>query len=147
MLDPERHWVPTCRALGLEELVDRPEYATAAQRAERSPELHPIFVERIGSLTLDELKTRLSAQDTIFSAIASPVEVVNDPQVAANGYLARHPAHERARLASSPMQFNKQGLVVHRGAPTIGEHTEEVLREVGIEPGELERLRSAGAIA
>jgi crotonobetainyl-CoA:carnitine CoA-transferase CaiB-like acyl-CoA transferase len=93
------------------------------------------------------LKTRLAAEDTIYSAIASPVEVVNDPQVAANGYLARHPAHDRARLASSPMQFDKQGLVVHRGAPAIGEHTEEVLHEVGFAAAELERLRAAGAIA
>jgi crotonobetainyl-CoA:carnitine CoA-transferase CaiB-like acyl-CoA transferase len=147
MLDPERHWVPTCRALELDDLIDRPEYATAAQRAERSPELHPIFVERIGSLTLDDLKTRLSAEDTISSAIASPVEVVNDPQVAANGYLARHPGHERARLASSPMQFNQHGLVVNRGAPAVGEHTDEVLHEIGMEAREIERLRAAGSIA
>jgi len=71
MLDPERHWAPTCRALGLDDLIDRPEYATAAQRAERAPELHPVFVERIGSLTLAELKERLAAHDTISSAIAS----------------------------------------------------------------------------
>jgi crotonobetainyl-CoA:carnitine CoA-transferase CaiB-like acyl-CoA transferase len=45
------------------------------------------------------------------------------------------------------MQFDKHGLVVHRGAPAIGEHTDEVLREVGFEAGELERLRAAGAIA
>src|SRR6185369_1327962 len=110
-------------------------------------ELHPIFVERIGSLTLDDLKTRLSAEDTISSAIASPVEVVNDPQVAANGYLARHPGHERARLASSPMQFNQHGLVVNRGAPAVGEHTDEVLHEIGMEAREIERLRAAGSIA
>ena len=35
MLDPERHWAPTCRALGLDELIDEPEYATARQRAQR----------------------------------------------------------------------------------------------------------------
>ena len=56
-----------------------------------SPELHPIFVERIGSLTLADLKARLSAHDTIYSPIASPVEVIDDPQVIANGYLAPHP--------------------------------------------------------
>ena len=147
MLDPERHWAPTCRALGLDELIDKPEYATAAQRAERSPELHPIFVERIGSLPLAELKARLSAEDTIYSPIASPVEVIDDPQVIANGYLAPHPTHERARLASSPMQFDKQGLVVRRAAPAVGEHTDEVLGEVGLDEEELDRLRAAGAIA
>ncbi len=146
MLDPERHWVPTCRALGLDQLTERPEYATAAQRAERSPELHPIFVERIGSLTLGELKERLAAQDTIFSPIASPVEVVNDPQVTANGYLARHPGHANARLASSPMQFDGRGLEVRRGAPAIGEHSDDVLREVGVADEEIARLREKGVL-
>jgi crotonobetainyl-CoA:carnitine CoA-transferase CaiB-like acyl-CoA transferase len=147
MLDPERHWEPTCRALGLDELIDRPEYATAAQRAERAPELHPIFTERIASLPLADLKERLSAEDTIYSPIASPTEVIDDPQVHANGYLAPHPAHERARLASSPMQFNCHGLEVARGAPAIGEHTDEVLREIGLEADEIARLRDAGALA
>ncbi len=146
MLDPDRHWEPTCRALGLDELIGRPEYATAAQRAERSPELHPIFVERIGSLRLAELKKRLGAQDTIFSPIASPVEVINDPQVIANGYLARYPGQANARLASSPMQFDGHGLEVRRGAPAIGEHSDDVWREVGVDDDEIARLREKGVL-
>src|SRR3954447_22737322 len=146
MLDPERHWAPTCRALGLEALIDRPEYATAAQRAERSTELHPIFVERIGALTLAQLKERLAAEDTIYSPIASPMEVISDPQVLANGYLAPHPSHERARLASSPMQFDHQGLEVRRGAPAVGEHSDDVLREVGVADDEIARLREKGTL-
>jgi crotonobetainyl-CoA:carnitine CoA-transferase CaiB-like acyl-CoA transferase len=147
MLDPERHWVPTCRALGLDELIDRPEYATAEQRADRASELHSLFVERIGSLTLAELKARLSKEDTIYSAIASPVEVIDDPQVLANGYLVAHPAHARARLAAAPMQFDGRGLDVARAAPTIGAHTDEVFRELGVDEDELARLRSSGALA
>jgi crotonobetainyl-CoA:carnitine CoA-transferase CaiB-like acyl-CoA transferase len=147
MLDPERHWEPTCRALGLDDLIGRPEYATAAQRAERAPELHPIFVERIGSLPLAELKERLSAEDTIYSPIASPVEVIEDPQVIANGYLAPHPTHDSARLASSPMQFDGEGLTVRRAAPAVGEHTDEVFRELGLSDEEVARLRADGALA
>ena len=147
MLDPERHWEPTCRALGLDDLIRRPEYATAAQRAERAPELHPIFVERVGSLTLATLKERLAAHDTIYSPIASPVEVIEDPQVIANGYLAPHPTHDKARLASSPMQFDGEGLTVRRAAPAVGEHTDEVFRELGLSDQELERMRQVGALA
>jgi len=146
MLDPERHWEPTCRALGFEDLIDRPEYATAALRAERAGELHPLFTERIHSLTLAELRERLSAHDTIYSAIASPEEVVNDPQVLANGYMPKHPDHPRARLSSSPMQFDGHGLEIRRAAPGIGEHTDEVLREVGMDDAEIGRLRAKGAL-
>lgn len=147
MLDPERHWEPTCRALGLDELVGRPEYATAASRAEHSAELHARFVDQIGSLTLADLKSRLAAHDTIWSAIASPTEVVADPQVVANGYLAAHPSHDKARLTSSPMQFDGQGLEVRRPAPAIGQHTDEVLREIGLDDAEIDALRVAGACA
>jgi crotonobetainyl-CoA:carnitine CoA-transferase CaiB-like acyl-CoA transferase len=147
MLDPDRHWEPTCRALGLDELLTRLEYATSAQRQQRAPELHPIFVERIASCTLAELKERLSAHDTIYSSIASPVEVIDDPQVHANGYMARHPDHPRARLSSSPMQFDGRGLEIHRAAPQIGEHTDEVFREAGVADADIERLRAAGALA
>jgi crotonobetainyl-CoA:carnitine CoA-transferase CaiB-like acyl-CoA transferase len=147
MLDPERHWEPTCTALGLDDLVGRPEYATAAQRAERSAELHPIFAARIASLTLADLKKRLGAHDTIFSPIASPPEVIEDPQVVVNGYLAPHPGHLDARLASSPVQFDGHGLQVRRPAPTIGEHSNEVLREVGLTDNHILELRAKGALS
>jgi formyl-CoA transferase len=135
------------RALGLEELIDKPEYATAAQRQERAPELHPILVERIASLPLAELKERLSAEDTIFSSIASPLEVINDVQVIANGYMPDYPGHPTARLSSSPMQFDGQGLEIKRGAPEVGEHTDEVFREIGVDEAEIARLHEAGALA
>jgi crotonobetainyl-CoA:carnitine CoA-transferase CaiB-like acyl-CoA transferase len=147
MLDPDRHWEPACRALGLDELLDNPDFATAAQRQERAPDLHPIFVERIASLTLADLVERLSAHDTIFSSIASPVEVINDPQVLANGYMAPHPDHPRARLSSSPMQFDGKGLEIRRAAPKVGEHTDEVFREAGVDTDEIERLHASGAVA
>ncbi len=147
MLDPDRHWEPTMRALGLEELLDNPEYATAAQRQALAPELHPILVERIASLPLAELKERLSAQDTIFSSIASPLEVINDVQVIANGYMPNYPGHPTARLSSSPMQFDGQGLEIRRGAPEVGEHTDEVFHELGFDDAEVARLRESGALA
>jgi crotonobetainyl-CoA:carnitine CoA-transferase CaiB-like acyl-CoA transferase len=147
MLDAERHWAPACRALRLDGLLERDDLATPAQRAERNAELFPIFTDAIASMTLAELKERLSAEDTIWSTMASPLEVLADPQVEANGYMPRHPAHDQARLTSSPMQFDGHGLEVHRGAPGIGEHTDEVLREVGYDAGEIGALRTAGAVA
>ena len=56
-------------------------------------------------------------EDTIFSAIASPIEVIDDPQVRANGYMPRIPDHPTARLSSAPMQFDGSGLEIRRRAP------------------------------
>jgi crotonobetainyl-CoA:carnitine CoA-transferase CaiB-like acyl-CoA transferase len=147
MLDDKRHWAPTCRALGLDELIDDPRAADTTARAANSAELHEIFGQQIGVSTLAELRRRLDAQDTVFSSLASPLEVIDDPQVVANGYFAQHPTHPTARLATAPMQFDDETVEVRRPAPEVGEHTDEVLGGLGFSDDELERLRGAGAIA
>jgi crotonobetainyl-CoA:carnitine CoA-transferase CaiB-like acyl-CoA transferase len=147
MLDPDRHWAPACRALGLERLINDPDYATTASRAENRVALRDIFVDAIGKQTLADLKVALSAEDTVFSALAAPTEVIADPQVEANGYMPAHPEHERARVASGPVQFDMETTVVRRGAPKVGEHTDEVLAEVGYAASEIAALRESHAIS
>ena len=117
MLDPDRHWEPTCRALGLER-ADRQSRATrpprSAQHAHRRAASESSSNASRRS-PLAELKERLSAQDTICSSIASPVEVIDDPQVARQRlHAARIPGIRPRRLSSSPMQFDGHGLEIHR---------------------------------
>ena len=133
MLDQERYWEPTCRALGLDGCSTIPSYATTETRAARVHELHDLFIAPIGALPLDDLKARSAADDTIWSTMASPTEVIADPQVEANGYMPRVPDHPTARLTSAPVQFDGAGLEIRRRAPEVGEHTDEVLREIGFD--------------
>jgi crotonobetainyl-CoA:carnitine CoA-transferase CaiB-like acyl-CoA transferase len=147
MLDDTRHWEPTCRALGMDALITDPRFADTAARSEHREECKTLFVDAIGSRTLADLRAQLSAHDTIFSALASPLEVIDDPQVIANGYLAQHPTHDTARLATAPMQFDDEMVEITKGAPEIGEHTDEVLGALGYSPDDLEDLRKVGAIA
>ena len=146
MIDDPRHWAPACRALGFPELIDDPRYVDTSTRATNAEALQQRVADAIASRTLDELRTRLSAEDTIFSALASPLEVVDDPQVVANGYLAAHPTQPTARLACAPMQFDDEQVTIRRGAPTIGEHTDEILAEVGLTAEEIAALRDTGAL-
>jgi crotonobetainyl-CoA:carnitine CoA-transferase CaiB-like acyl-CoA transferase len=147
MLDDTRHFAPTCRALELDELIDDPKFVDTSARAVNSQELRDRIAAVIESKPLADLREMLSAEDTIFSALASPVEVIDDPQVVANGYLAKHPNHPTCRVACAPMQFDDEMVEVTRGAPAIGEHTEEVLGELGYSADDLEKLRQAGAVA
>ncbi|MGZ6999310.1 MAG: CaiB/BaiF CoA transferase family protein [Acidimicrobiia bacterium] len=147
MMDDVRHWEPTCRALALDDLLEDPGLTTTADRAARAVELHDPFDRTIGSRPFAELRRALEAEDTIFSVMASPTEVIVDPQVEANGYLAAHPGHHRARLAAGPCQFDDEPLVIRRGAPTVGADTDAVLAEVGYDHAEIDRLRAEGAIA
>lgn len=146
MIDDPRHWAPACRAFGFPELIDDPRYVDTAARASNAESLQVLVADAIATRTLADLQARLGAEDTISSVLASPLEVIDDPQVVANGYLAPHPTHPTARLACAPMQFDDEQVVIRRGAPEIGEHTEEVLTETGFSAEEIAALRSAGAL-
>ncbi len=147
MLDDVRHWPPLCRALGLDDLVEDPRFADSDGRRANAEELHRIFTETIAARPRAETVAALAAEDTLFSTMASPLEVIDDPQVVANGYLVQHPTEQRARLAAAPMQFDDEITEIRRGAPELSEHTEEVLAEIGCSAAEIDGLRAAGAIA
>ena len=147
MLDDVRHWPPLCRALGLEELIEDPRFADSDARRANANELHAIFTRTIAARPRAETVVALAAEDTLFSTMASPLEVIDDPQVVANGYLAQHPTVPRARLATAPMQFDDETTRIRRPAPSLSEHTEEVLSELGYSASDVDDLRAAGAIA
>ena len=63
--------------------------------------------------------------------IQSPVDVLNDPQVIANSYILPHPENARGCIVSSPIQYDNEVVEVTTGAPEIGQHTEEILLEMG----------------
>jgi crotonobetainyl-CoA:carnitine CoA-transferase CaiB-like acyl-CoA transferase len=147
MMDDVRHWTPTCRALGLERLLEDARFADTEGRADHRVELHDAFADAVGSRDFVALSAALAAEDTIFSVMAAPTEVIEDPQVIANGYLAPHPDHDRARLASAPCQFDDEPLLVRCAAPDIGEHTDTVLAEAGFSTDEIRALHESGAIA
>ena len=144
MLDEGRYWAPTCRALGLTDLIEQ--YGDEAVRRAAWPEICNRLADAIGALSRDELAGRLVAEDCIFSFVASPPEVVADPAVVANGYLMAHPSHPPLRLAAAPAQFDNELPEIRRAGPDKGEHTSEVLIELGYALEEIEALLASGAV-
>jgi crotonobetainyl-CoA:carnitine CoA-transferase CaiB-like acyl-CoA transferase len=144
MLDEERYWEPTCRALGLPDLIDR--YPDAAERRPHWAEFVPMFREEIASVTRAVLEPRLREEGCIYSFFASPPEVLADSAVVDNGYAMAHPAHPTLRLAAAPVQFDDQLPAIRRGGPAPGEHTVEVLGELGYADDEINALFTDGII-
>ncbi len=145
MLDEERYWAPTCRALQVPELIDQ--YPSAEERRPHWPEFVPLFKEQIAGVNRDELEPRLRAEGCIFSFFASPPEVLADQAVLDNGYAMADPAHPNLRLAAAPVQFDDEMPAVRRSAPSTGEHTLEVLTELGFGDDEIAALFADGVIA
>jgi crotonobetainyl-CoA:carnitine CoA-transferase CaiB-like acyl-CoA transferase len=147
MLEERRYWPGVCRALGREDLIEHPGYATPEKRSENRAELYAIFRETIAREPLAHWLARLSREGCVFAKFASPEEVLVDPQVEANGYLMAHPRDPRARIPATPQQFDGRPAELRRPAPARGEHTDEVLREIGLSPAEIAKLRELRAIA
>ena len=100
--------------------------------------------------TRDELTERFDADDVWWAPVNTPAEVLEDPQALAAGGFVDVPEGEGApahRAVATPVLFHGHGVLPVGAVPGLGEHTDEVLRSAGFEPDELERFRSAGAIA
>ena len=141
MLDESRYWAPTCRALGLADLIEP--YAEPEIRRNSWPKLCDQIADAIGGRDRDQLAQRLVEEGCIFSFVASPPEVVSDPAVIDNGYLMAHPT---LRLAAAPVQFDNELPTIRRPGPDKGEHTWEVLVELGYNTQEIQALLDCGAV-
>lgn len=144
MLDEGRYWAPTCRALGLDDLIET--YPDAGSRRAAWPEICNQLADAIGARSRVDLAERLVREDCIFSFVASPPEVVADPAVVENGYLMAHPTHPPLRLAAAPAQFDNEVPEIRRPGPDKGQHTREVLEQVGYSSQEIAALIASGAV-
>jgi crotonobetainyl-CoA:carnitine CoA-transferase CaiB-like acyl-CoA transferase len=144
MIDEGRYWAQACRALGAPDLIDS--HSDADTRSAAWESLTKRVAGIIAGLDLYELESRLRAQDCIYSAFRSPPEVLHDPAVVANGYAMEHPTHAPLRLSAAPAQFDDEFPSIRRPGPRLGEHSREVLSELGFTEEQIDALASTGAI-
>ena len=144
----ERLWRPFCEAIGDPTLADDPRFATRearlARRAELTTRLESIFREA----TVREWMERLEARDVLCAPVNRYADLPGDPAVGATGMLTdeAHPRAGRIRTLAPPIRFSETPGSIRTPAPTLGEHTDVVLREAGITPQELADLRRQRAI-
>ena len=147
MLQPDRYWPDLCRRLGRPDLVTDPRFADGRARFENRAEcvrtLDAIFAEK----TLAEWRVQLADSEGVWAPMQSARELPDDAQAVANGYLPEVERDgTRFTLVASPVQFDEDSPTL-TPAPDLGQHTEEVLLELGLSWEDLAAAKEAGAIS
>lgn len=148
MLQSDRYWVRLCELFGRSDLAVDPRFADAAARTANSAACIAELDTEFGKRSLDEVVALLSSQEGPWSVHRNPLEVFDDPQVAANGYLRPVVAGDGStfHLVANPVQFDEVPPNITK-APEHGEHTESLLLETGHTWDDLAVWKEAGVIS
>jgi len=146
---PERHWGPLCRALGSPELENDPHFNTDDKRLANAEQLVAIFDEIFATRPRDEWLHILAEYDLFCCGVNSVMELQDDLQVTENGYIVdfEHPTLGKIKIPGYPAHFSESWAQTTSAAPDLGEHTEEVLMELGdCTREEITQLREEGVV-
>jgi CoA:oxalate CoA-transferase len=134
--------------LRLAHLLEDPAFADNAARMRNRERLRPLINAKIREATVEQWIERLNAADVPCGRVMSLAEVFSDPQVLAQEMVLEieHPGHGRVRMTGFPVKLSATPAQLRRPAPQLGEHTDEVLDELGYSAAQIAALRRAGVV-
>jgi crotonobetainyl-CoA:carnitine CoA-transferase CaiB-like acyl-CoA transferase len=141
-------WEGLCRALEKPEWLLDDRFKTPAGRVRSADARLELTAEVIKTRTSAEWLARFDAQQVPCAPILSRDELLNDPQIATNRMIveAIHPSAGPMRQPRPAARFDGTPVELRSFAPTLGQHTAEVLLEAGFDADEMKRLQQSGVI-
>lgn len=144
----EKLWRAFCQAIGRAELADDPRFATNGERLARRKELVALLEGVFPARSVKEWMEIFEASDVLCAPVNTFSDVVKDPQVLASGMIVEqdHPKAGRFKTIGIPVRLEKSPGRIFTPSPTLGQHTEEVLREAGYGDAEIRSFRERRVI-
>jgi crotonobetainyl-CoA:carnitine CoA-transferase CaiB-like acyl-CoA transferase len=145
---PDPYWPRFCAAIEKPEWANDPRYDGLAKRREHSRELTAQLDAIFATRTRAEWAARLDAQGLIWAPVATLPDVIDDPQAREMGWFATidSPSLGRFETLDTPFKLYGADVGVRGPAPAAGEHTFDVLTQLGLGDEELARLAEDGVI-
>jgi crotonobetainyl-CoA:carnitine CoA-transferase CaiB-like acyl-CoA transferase len=135
---------------GLEtDWADDPRFESIDRRLENEDELDRLIDERCKDFTVDDLQERLVAADVLCAPVNGAEEVARDPQIRHNNMIVSvdHPKLGAMNVTGVPIHFHGTPCQVSQPPPLHGQHSREILAELGYSPEEVAKLLEDGAAA
>jgi len=145
----DRLWRRLAPALGLPAMADDPRFATNVERVKHRRELESALEDAIGQRDREPLLRQLEEAGVPATPVNTVDQVLDDPQTASRPVLRhmRHPSLGEIPVVGMPVTFSRLTPEIRRHAPARGEHTDEVLAEIGYAAGEIEALRARKVVS
>jgi len=136
------------KAIGREDLLTDPRFSDPAKLMTNMPQLTAILDEVFGSQPLAHWYEVFNGVHVTFGAVRGPQEMINDPQLRPNDIVVplEGAGGKLTSTISSPIQVHGVSKVPAKRAPEIGEHNEEVLKELRFDAKGIDGLRASGTI-
>ena len=138
-----------CEALGRPELAEDPRFATRDARLQNAAAQRSEFASVLENFSTADALSALEDADVPCARVLSRQEIFDDPQVLHNDIIVSevHPVAGPIRTVKSPVRFRGTPTGLHRHAPSKGEHTNEILSELGFSQNQIQDLHTQNIVA
>jgi crotonobetainyl-CoA:carnitine CoA-transferase CaiB-like acyl-CoA transferase len=147
-LEGDRHWPDVCRAIGRPEWIEDERFNSLVTRWQNASDLVDALDEIFAKKTIAEWGRVFDRENVWWAPVQTADEVVKDPQAIAAGAIIDTPEQDGStgRMIASPVDFSVSSWTARLPVPELGQHTEEVLQELGRDWDEIIKLKEQGAI-
>lgn len=139
----QKHWIELCKVLDLD-LEDDPRFESLADRRDNQRELHAILDDIIATYSRSDFLALFEDEEVPVAPINNTKEAVNDPHLNQTSIVEINTAegeNQTIRVPGNPIESNAYDTHDTSDPPTLGEHTDDVLHELGYSPDALDTLR------
>lgn len=137
-------WKPFCKLMGLDDIRDDPRFESNPKRVENRDQLFPIIQKIVETKTADEWLKMFDEAGIPAGPILTIDKVLSHPQVLAREMVVdiEHPKAGSIKVTGIPVKLSETPGTIRLAPPTLGQHNQEILEELGFTPEEIQTIES-----